>query len=48
MTCRDFREFIAISEQQGLLRRVRQTVDRSWEPALLAKWAFEAVPHAEA
>lgn len=47
MTYRDFRDFIAISEQQGLLRRVRQTVDRSWEPACLAKWAFQALPDEE-
>ena len=43
MSHRDFREFIAVSEQHGLLRRVRQTVDRSWEPACLAKWAFQAL-----
>lgn len=43
MSHRDFREFVAVSEQHGLLRRVRQTVDRSWEPACLAKWAFQAL-----
>ncbi len=43
MSHRDFREFIAASEQQGLLRRVRQTVDCSWEPGCLAKWAFQAL-----
>ena len=43
MSHRDFREFIALAEQHGLLRRVRQTVDRSWEPACLAKWAFQAL-----
>ncbi len=43
MSHRDFREFLAASEQQGLLRRVRQTVDRSWEPGCMAKWAFQAL-----
>ncbi len=43
MSYRDFREFIAVAEQQGLLRRVRQSVDRSWEPGCLAKWAFQGL-----
>ena len=43
MSHRDFREFIAVAEQQGLLRRVRQSVDRSWEPACMAKWAYQAL-----
>ena len=41
---RSFRDFIAVAEQQGLLRRVTQAVDVSWEPACLAKWAFQALP----
>lgn len=44
MAIRDFRDFIAVSEQQGLLRRVHKTVDPSWEPACMAKWAFQALP----
>jgi UbiD family decarboxylase len=43
MSHRDFREFLAVAEQRGFVRRVRQTVDRSWEPACLAKWAFQAL-----
>ena len=43
MGYRTFREFIAISEQQGRLRRVTKSVDCSWEPAALAKWAFQAL-----
>ena len=43
MSHRDFREFIAASEQQGLLRRVRQSVDRSWEPGCMVKWTFQAL-----
>jgi UbiD family decarboxylase len=41
---RTFRDFIAIAEQRGLLRRVQKTVDPSWEPASMAKWAFQALP----
>ncbi len=44
---RTFRDFIAVAEQQGLLRRVQKTVDRSWEPACFAKWAFQALPDHE-
>jgi 4-hydroxy-3-polyprenylbenzoate decarboxylase len=43
MAHRDFREFIAVAEQQGLLRRVKKSVDRSWEPAAMIKWAFQAL-----
>jgi 2,5-furandicarboxylate decarboxylase 1 len=43
MSHRDFREFIAASEQQGMLRRVRQTVDRAWEPGCMVKWTFQAL-----
>jgi len=44
MAYRDFRDFIAVSEQQGKLRRIEQAVDRSWAPAALAKWVFQALP----
>ncbi len=44
MAYRDFRDFIAASEQRGLLRRIARTVDASWEPASLAKWMFQALP----
>ena len=43
MGYRTFREFIAISEQQGRLRRITKPVDRAWQPAALAKWAFQAL-----
>ncbi|MEJ0070856.1 MAG: UbiD family decarboxylase domain-containing protein [Pseudomonadota bacterium] len=33
-------------EQRGKLKRVSQTVDRSWEPAALIKWMFQALPEA--
>ncbi len=44
MAFRDFRDFIAVAEQSGKLKRVSQTVDRMWEPASLAKWMFQALP----
>lgn len=44
MAFRDFREFLAVAEQQGKLRRVTKTVDRMWEPACFAKWVFQALP----
>ena len=43
MGYRNFRDFVAVAEQQGLLRRVQQSVDPSWEPACLIKWAFQAL-----
>ena len=43
MAHRDFREFLAVAEQHGLLRRVKKPVDRSWEPASMIKWAFQAL-----
>jgi 2,5-furandicarboxylate decarboxylase 1 len=47
MAHRDFREFIAVSEQQGKLKRIQKSVDRSWEPACLAKWMFQSLPAKE-
>ena len=47
MSHRTFRDFIAVAEQQGLLRRVQQTVDASWEPGCLIKWAFQALSDEE-
>ena len=47
MSNRIFRNFIAVAEQQGLLRRVQKTVDASWEPGCLIKWAFQALSDEE-
>ena len=47
MSNRTFRDFVAVAEQQGLLRRVQQSVDPSWEPACLIKWAFQALSDEE-
>ena len=38
------RDYLAILEQRGLLRRVTREVDRSWEIACLAKWMYQALP----
>jgi UbiD family decarboxylase len=47
MATKDFRTFLAVSEQAGLLRRVSKKLDRTWAPACLAKWAFQALPDNE-
>ena len=44
MATRDFRDLIAVAEQQGRLRRIQKSVDPSWEPACLAKWMFQSLP----
>ncbi len=44
MSYQDFREYIAAAEQAGKLRRVKDAVDRSWEPGCLIKWMFQALP----
>ena len=44
MSNRSFRDFLAVAEQQGLVRRVTKSVDASWEPASMIKWAFQALP----
>lgn len=45
MSHRSFRDFLAVAEQHGLLRRVRQTVDPTWELACLARWPYQALPN---
>lgn len=47
MAVRDFREFMALAERQGRLRRITKTVDPSWEPACLVKWMYHALPASE-
>ena len=44
MAYRDMRDYLAVLEQHGLLRRVTREVDRSWEIACLAKWMYQALP----
>jgi UbiD family decarboxylase len=44
MPYRDMRDYLAVLEQNGLLRRLTREVDRSWEIACLAKWMYQALP----
>lgn len=46
MPHRDMRDYLAVLEQHGRLKRVAQEVDRAWAPAALAKWMFQALPEA--
>lgn len=47
MAYRDFREFLAVAEQRGKVRRIRNGVDRTWEPGCLIKWMYQALPDNE-
>jgi len=44
MAHRDLRDFLAVAEQRGLLRRIKKPVDHTWEPACFAKWMYQAMP----
>mgnify|MGYP001377259665 CR=1 FL=1 len=44
MAYRDLRDFLAVSEQRGLLRRITKEIDHTWEPACYAKWMYQAMP----
>ncbi|MBI4291902.1 MAG: UbiD family decarboxylase [Betaproteobacteria bacterium] len=44
MTHRTMRDFLAVLDKKGLLRRVTRPVDHLWEPAALAKWMYQALP----
>ena len=43
----NLRDFLAVLEAAGKLKRVTKEVDPSWEPAALAKWMYQAVPEAD-
>ena len=43
----DLRDCLAVLEQRGMLRRVRETVDPEWEIGCLVKWAFQGLPEEE-
>ena len=47
MASDDLRDYLAVLEQRGLLRRVRETVDPEWEIGCLVKWAFQCLPEDE-
>lgn len=44
MAYRDMRDYLAVLEQQGLVRRVHRETDHNWEVACLAKWMYQALP----
>ena len=44
MPFRDMRDYLAVLEQQNLVKRVVRKVDHNWEVACLAKWMFQALP----
>ena len=44
MSHRTMRDFLAVLEQKGLLRRITKPVDPLWEPAALAKWMYQGLP----
>src|SRR5579885_1412941 len=44
MPYRDMRDYLAVLEQQSLLKRITRPTDRSWEIACLAKWMYQALP----
>ncbi|HXP74090.1 MAG TPA: UbiD family decarboxylase [Stellaceae bacterium] len=41
------RTLIDVLEQKQRVRRIAKTVDRTWEPACIAKWMFQALPDEE-
>lgn len=43
MALNDMREYLAVLEQQGLVRRITQEVDASWEIGCMVKWGFQAL-----
>ena len=47
MSYKAMREFLPVLERSGKLKRISKRVDRSWEPACLAKWMFQALPPEE-
>jgi UbiD family decarboxylase len=44
MPFRDMRDYLAVLEQQNLVKRVSREVDHNWEVACLAKWMYQALP----
>jgi UbiD family decarboxylase len=44
MAYRDMRDYLAVLQQQGLVRRVSRETDHNWEVACLAKWMYQALP----
>ena len=47
MAYRDIRDYLAVLEERGKLRRVQRGVDCTWELSCLARWMFQALPEKE-
>ena len=47
MALQDIREFLAVLEQQGLLRRVGVDVDPELDVGCMVKWMFQALPESD-
>jgi UbiD family decarboxylase len=43
MALQDIREYLAVLEQRGLVRRVSEEVDPSWEIGCMVKWGFQGL-----
>ncbi len=43
MALNDMCDYLAVLEQQGLVRRVTEEVDPSWEIGCMVKWGFQAL-----
>jgi UbiD family decarboxylase len=41
------RDYLNELDRRGMLRRIAAPVDRSWQPACLAKWMYQALPNDE-
>lgn len=47
MALTDMRDYLAVLEQRGLVRRVSEEVDPAWEIGCMVKWGFQALPEAD-
>ena len=43
MALNDMRDYLAVLEQQGLVRRITEQVDPAWEIGCMVKWGFQAL-----
>jgi UbiD family decarboxylase len=44
MALTDMRDYLAVLEQRGLVRRVSEEVDPAWEIGCMVKWGYQALP----
>jgi UbiD family decarboxylase len=43
MAYRDIREYLSVLERNGKLKRIKKSVDPSWELSCMARWMFQAL-----